>query len=690
MDKPAAGERPGDENIGAGSDMKIRRRDFLKTTGAGVAGLALTGGAGSLFQGCSPTVVTGSTAKKVLILGIDGMDPNLLDRFISEGLMPNFKKLIAGGDFSPLGTSLPPQSPVAWSNFITGTNPGGHGIYDFIHRSPRDFELFLSTSRPEGEPNTLKLMGWNIPTSGGEMQNLRQGPTFWHVLNDHDIPATIFKMPANFPPKDCASRTLSGLGTPDLLGGYGTYSYFTSRRPANASRIKDGGALYEVRLVDNSFKGKILGPLNLKAEPEPSFSEFTFYRDPRNKIAKIVLEDEEFLLKEGEWSGWKRLSFKVMPSLMPGSAITGIVKFYAQQVHPGVKLYVTPINIDPVNPAVPISTPAAYAKELADTVGLFHTRGLPSDTKALSQMTLTDEEYLEQSLQILDERLVLFDYEINRFKDGCLFFYVSNIDQDSHMLWRCMDPGHPQYDPDARPEVKNAIRSHYQKMDQLIARALDKVDDRTTLLILSDHGFTSFEREVNVNSWLLDNGYLALLDPARRAETRDFRNIDWSNTIAYNCGLNGLYLNVVDREKTGTVFPDEVDRTMDEIAGKMEALVDEKTGRKAVQKLYRAKEVYSGPYLKEAPDMILGFSPGYRISDDSPLGEFPEEIVTDRDDKWAGDHCIDPETVPGTLVCNRQIEKTNPKLYDLAPTILKEFGIEPPAEMTGKPILKKS
>jgi len=670
--------------------MKIKRRDFLKATGTGVAGLALTGGAGSLFQGCSPSIVTASTTRKVMVLGIDGMDPNLLDQYMSEGLMPNFKKLIAGGDFSPLGTSLPPQSPVAWSNFITGTNPGGHGIFDFIHRSPEDFELFLSTSRPEGEPNTLKLMGWNIPTSGGEMKNLRRGPTFWKILNDHDIPATIFKMPANFPPTECSSRTLSGLGTPDLLGGYGTYSLFASRKPANASRIKNGGALYEVQLADHAFKGKILGPLDLKTEPETSYAPFSFHRDPVNRVAKIVLEDEEFLLKEGEWSGWKRLSFKVMPSLMPGSSITGIVKFYAQQIHPHVKLYVTPINIDPVNPAVPISTPADYSRELAETVGLFHTRGLPSDTKALSQLTLSDEEYLAQSLQILDERLHLFDYEINRYKDGFLFFYVSNVDQDSHMLWRCMDPSHPQYNPNASPEVKNAIRSHYQKMDQLIARALRKVDDRTTLFVMSDHGFTSFARECNVNSWLLDNGYLNLLDPTRRAETRDFRNIDWSNTIAYNCGLNGLYLNVVDREKTGVVFPDEVDKTMDEIAGKMEALVDEKTGQKVLRKMYKAKEAYSGPYLHEAPDMILGFNPGYRISDDSPLGEFPEEIVRDRDDKWAGDHCIDPLTVPGTLVTNRQIAKADPKLYDMAPTILDAFGIEPPPEMTGKPILKKS
>ena len=668
--------------------MSINRRNFLKTTGAGVAGLALTGGASTLFQGCSPSLVNASTTKKVMVLGLDGMDPNLLDLFISEGIMPNFKKLIARGDFHPLGTSLPPQSPVAWSNFITGTNPGGHGIFDFIQRDPEDIQLFLSTSRPEGEPKTLKLMGWNIPISGGEMKNLRRGPAFWSILNDHDIPATIFKMPANFPPTECASRTLSGLGTPDLLGGYGTYSLFATRTPVNASRIKNGGALHEVKLVDNAFKGKIYGPPDMRVQPETSYAEFTYYRDPLNKIAKIVLEDEEFLLKEGEWSGWKRLSFKVMPSLMPGNAVTGIVKFFAQQVQPQVRLYVTPVNIDPVNPAVPISTPSDYAKELAETIGLFHTRGLPSDTKALSQLTLSDEEYLEQSIQILDERMNLFDYELNRFKNGFFFFYVSNVDQDSHMLWRCMDPTHPQYDPDARPELKNAIRSHYQRMDKMIAIAQGKVDDRTTLFVMSDHGFASFTREFNLNSWLLENGYLKLLNPSKRAETRDFRNIDWSNTIAYNCGLNGLYLNVVDREKTGVVFPDEAEKTIDEIVGKLEAVTDELTGKKVMRRVYKAKEAYSGPYVQEAPDMILGFNPGYRISDDSPLGEFPEEIVRDRKDKWAGDHCIDPTTVPGTLVSNKKITKPDPELIDMAPTILKEFGIEAPPEMTGKPILK--
>ena len=663
----------------------MQRRTFLKKLAGGAVGLAATAGLTPYMAGCGPHVANSGLAKKVIVLGIDGMDPHLLSAFIAQGVMPHFKRFVERGHFKSLRTSLPPQSPVAWSNFISGTNPGGHGIYDFIHRDPTTLTPYFSTSRTSPPSKTISLGDWSIPLSGGNVELLRKGPAFWTFLEDRGIPATLFKIPANFPPVPCRSRTISSIGTPDVRGTYGTFSYYTDAPPEDAEHFT-GGQVIPMKVVDHRFKAELIGPRNtFRQDRDPIKVPFVVWRDPTHPVAKITLQGQEMLLRQGEWTGWIRVHFEVVPYL---NRVSGICRFYLKEVHPRFRLYVSPIHIDPDDPAMPICTPKEYSKELSDAVGPFATKGFPADTKALSHGVLTDEEYLVQADAVLDERLRLFDYELNRFSEGLLFFYFSSIDQNCHMMWRTMDEEHPLYDPKASDRVKGAVRHFYTAMDAVLAQTLEKVDARTTLIVLSDHGFAPFRRELHLNSWLLEHGYIGLLDPSSRDEGQLLENVDWTRTKAYALGLNALYINRREREAYGSVAPSEAPALLDRLVAELEGYKDPETGASVIGHVYSRKDVYTGPYVDQAPDMIVGYRRGYRISDTAALGAIPRAVIEDRRDKWSADHCIDPPEVPGVLLANKRIVKADAALEDLAPTILGEFGIQPPEEMIGRGVLE--
>ncbi len=656
----------------------IDRREFIKL------GLA----AGSLLTLGSPGLTTKAfgkreTPQKVLILGLDGMDPRLLQLWMKEGKLPYFQRLARQGDFLPLRTSIPPQSPVAWSNFATGTNPGGHAIFDFIHRDPERYFPVFSASETTGAKKTVRVGKLILPLSGGEVKNMRKGRAFWQILEDHDIPATVFKIPANYPPSSTKQRTISGMGTPDILGSYGIFNYYTTE----AKELKEdigGGRIHPVNVIANRVEAKLLGPVNAFKKDRPeSAIEFKVFVDPVNPVAKISFQDNEFILKEGEWSSWKRIHFRMIPT----QSVNGICVFYLKQVRPNFKLYISPINIDPGRAVLPISTPKGYSEELEKRFGPFFTKGLPADTKALDNDVLDDGEFLEQDDLVLRERLEMFDYELARFSSGLLFYYVSSTDQRQHMFWRFIDKEHPSYDPALAKKYGNTIENIYKEMDKLLAKAMEKVDKDTVLIVMSDHGFSPFRRSFNLNTWLKESGYHTLITPWKQGREDLFMNTNWSRTKAYSFGLNSLYINQKGREAEGAVNPGpEKEALVREIAYKLENFRDPKTGGRPVLRAFVAKDVYQGPYVEEAPDIIVGYNHGYRTSWAAPLGRISKEIVEDNTEKWSGDHCMAPEVIPGILLTNRKIKAKSPALYDLTPTILKIFGIEIPKEMVGKPI----
>lgn len=656
----------------------MKRRRFLQLSLTATFSPLLSPSLFSYFNGKKDTAV------KVLIIGMDGLDPNITAQLIKAGRLPHFQRLAAQGGFSPLGTSIPPQSPVAWSNFITGQDPGGHGIFDFMHRDPEIYlPIFSGTSSKEPK-KTLKVGQWVLPLSGGEVRLLRKGKAFWQVLEEHDIPAVISRMPANYPPAKTKQHTLSGMGTPDIMGSYGIFNYYTTE-PREINPDIGGGRIHQVYVIGNQVEASLPGPINTfrRDRPEASMS-FKVYLDPVNPVAKVVLNDEEFILEEKEWSGWRRVRF----NLMPGQSVSGICQFYLKEIRPHFKLYVSAIHIDPENPALPICTPPDYSHELASRLGLFHTKGLPADTSALDNNVLNEGEFLDQDNKFLEESLAMLEYELNRFASGLLFFYISSTDQRQHMFWRLIDPAHPAYDSKLAAHFGQEIENIYIQMDQLLARIEKYLDPKTVLIVMSDHGFNAFERGFNLNTWLFENGYHKLRNPWKEDKGTLFENTDWPRTRAYGVGLNGLYINLKGREKYGSVEPGaEYQNLVHELVRRLEEFVDPLTGKKPVFKAYVAREVYHGPYVDLAPDIVLGFNRGYRISWGSPLGKFPPRVLENNTQKWSGDHMAAAELIPGSLLANRRLLPTSPSLTDVTATILHLFGIKLPPEMRGRPVL---
>ncbi len=624
------------------------------------------------------------SGKKVVVLGFDGVDPILLSKYMAEGMLPNFKRLSTEGYYEPLGTSVPPQSPVAWSNFITGMNPGGHGIYDFLHRDPDLMIPISSTSKTEGSSNTIKMGKWIIPLASGHVKNLRKGKAFWNVLDDHNIPTIVFKVPANFPPVESKGKTVSGMGTPDLLGTFGTFSFYTDDPPPNRDVIS-GGVVYPIQMINNGFEANLAGPANAFVEHQPSaLIPFKVFRDPEYPTAQVEIQGHKILLKEKEWSEWVNVKFDMLP--MGLQSVSGICRFYLKEVRPKMRLYVTPVNIDPADPALPLSTPEDYVKELYNDCGNFYTQGMPEDTKALSWGVFDHADFRSQTELVMKERIRLFDQVFKDYNDGLFFFYFSSTDLDAHMFYNMIDPSHPSYDPELAKKFGDVIPSVYRDVDSVVGKVLDKIDDSTTLIVMSDHGFAPFKRAVNLNSWLLQQGYVKLKPGAKQEDVQYYDKVDWSRTRAYGLGFNGLYVNLRSRERSGIVLPSEKKKLLSEISEKLLQLRDPENGQKVVDRVYLAEDVYSGANLAYAPDLVVGYSRGYRASWETTIGSFPKGWLTNNMDPWSGDHCMAAELVPGVILTNKKIRAEHPKLYDLAPTILAEFGVDKDDDMVGHSI----
>jgi len=632
-------------------------------------------------------------AEKVIVLGMDGLDPKLLERFMAEGRLPHFKQLADRGGYAPLGTSIPPQSPVAWSNFITGANPGTHGIFDFIHRDPRTYIPEFSLAQAEQPGKSIRLFGYRfpLPGSGGGMKLMREGEAFWSVLEKErgDVPITLCRVPANFPPVEMKGRAISGMGTPDLLGGYGSFSYYTTDPPEGHETVS-GGNVYVVYPLNNQVKCTLHGPQNgfkvTEEKEAPSFVDVDFLvkMDPENPVALIEFQDQEVLLAEKEWSDWVHVEFDQVPMLWMDSA-HGAVRFYLKSLRPEFSLYVTPIQIDPMSPDVPICTPPNYTQEVAEAVGCFYTQGLAEDTKALSGDILDDGEFLDQAELVYEELVKHFDYELSRFQEGLLFYYFGTSDQCAHMMWRAMDGEHPGHFSEL-DAYRDALAEVYQKMDSILAKALEKAGDDTVVMVMSDHGFSPFYRGFHLNSWLADEGYLGLRNPYMRGKGEFLSNVDWGKTKAYGLGLNSLYVNLEGREAEGTVTSLQKTALVDKLCEKLLAVRDPKTGEQVVLRAYKTSEVYSGPQADSAPEIIVGYKRGYRASWATSLGSIPEGWFEDNKEAWSADHCMAAEELPGVFVANRPLQVKGPALYDVTATVLAQFGVKPTGQMIGKAI----
>ena len=619
------------------------------------------------------TLSSGNLRKKVIVIGLDGLEPGIVESMLARGELPHLDKIRHSGSYSRLRTTYPAQTPVAWSSFATGTNPGGHGIFDFISRDPQTYQPDAALSRFERPKSML---------AQPRVVNQRKGVPVWHVLTQAGITSTILRCPCTFSPETLRGKMLSGVGVPDLRGSQSKGTFYTQDKSVNA---QENEQLIVLPLGD-SLSTRVIGPRNTGKSPaSDTFSEIRVQVDKQG--CKLLIETggtpEKIEVAEKSWSDWIRFKFKF--SLL--QSVTGIARFYVCQIEPHVEFYVSAVNFDPAAPMFPVSSPPDYAKQLAEKTGLFSTLGMAEDHNGLNNGRLDEAGYLEHCELVIRERERIMQFELGNFGEGLFFMLYDTPDRLQHMMWRFRDKQHPGFQPDAAVEWTTRVEEHYQRCDKLLASVLDKVDERTLLLVLSDHGFGSFRRAFDTNTWLWQNGLLALKNSRKPSEElhEGFPHVDWEKTYAYAVGLGGIYLNLKGREGNGIVQEGtEADQVRHAIQTGLEGFPDTQTSHAAIRSVSRREDLYSGPYVTSAPDLLVNFNPGFRVSWRSAVGGFANSLIEDNTRRWSGDHIVDPESVPGILFMNRAARQNHADMIDLAPTILHYLGVPPPESMEGK------
>ncbi|MCP4602805.1 MAG: nucleotide pyrophosphatase, partial [Proteobacteria bacterium] len=385
---------------------------------------------------------------------------------------------------------------------------------------------------------------------------------------------------------------------------------------------------------------------------------------------------------KGEYSEWITAEFKA--SL--GSKISGICKFLIKSIEPDFNLYVTPININPNKPAMPISHPPVYATYLSKRQGPYATLGLIEDSWALNEKLIDDDDFMQQCLQADDEREKMFFDSLGNVAHGLCVCVFDGTDRVQHAFFRQLDKSHPSHMGEYRAPKKPAIEEIYKRADALLGKTMAKCNEEdSVLIVVSDHGFNVFRYGIDLNRWLEENGYLKLKEGGRNK--KNLAGVDWSQTRAFAIGLSGLFLNLKGRESKGIVDPkEEAESLRAEIADKLQNLIDPVRNETAVKKVYNAQKIYKGPFKNDAPDLLVGYHIGYRASWETAVGQVTGSIFHDNVKAWSGDHCIDQSLVPGVLFSNRKIDDEHPRLMDIGPTVLDMFGVKVPANMDGRPL----
>ncbi len=621
-----------------------------------------------------------SHVDRVVVLGLDGLEPTLAEKYMAEGKLPNLARLKKDGTYARLGTTTPAISPVAWSSFMTGSEPSKHNIFDFLSRDPRTYLPDLSSARIGRPKRTLALGKYLIPLSKPEVRGMRRSVPFWKILGEKGIASTVLRVPITFPPEKFKGHLLSGMCAPDLKGSQGTFAFFTE--DAEKLRRHEGGVAVLVRREGKVIRTELSGPENsLLKKPEDIRLPLAVTIDAAAGGAWIAIGKEKaFFLKERTFSPWVPVVFR--PGL--GMKVRGICRFRIASLEPKFEMYVTPLNIDPDKPALPISHPFIYSVYLSKLLGRFITLGEANDTWALNEGALDERAFLELTYSNHAEWEAMLANALAKTPKGLVAIVFETTDSIQHMFFRYLDKAHPALKASPAKMSAAVVEDLYKKMDELVGRVAAGLGPRGVLFVMSDHGFKSFRRGVNLNSWLRRNGYLALVE-GRTESGEWFKDVDWDRTRAYGLGLGGVYLNLKGREARGTVAPGaEAAALKAELAGKLAGLRDGPDGPAAITRVYDRDAVYAGPYKDNAPDLIIGYNEGYRASWDGVTGIVDDTVIEDNGKAWSGDHCIDPALVPGVLFSSLGLKTDKPSIMDIAPTVLELFGIAPPAHMDGR------
>jgi predicted AlkP superfamily phosphohydrolase/phosphomutase len=642
-----------------------------------------------------------SSVNRVVILGLDGLDPELTEEYIAKGMMPNLEKLRKQGSAHKLRTTFPGISPVAWSSFSTGCNPGKHNIFDFLSRDEKTYLPDLSSVSIGTMTRHLHLGIIKIPVgTKPSIEGFRRSESFWKYLGEKGIMSQIIRVPITFPPDDFKGLLLSAMCVPDLRGTQGTFTLYTTDKQ-RVAKAEGGVFVYtekeEIkgrRAIKSAFLGpdsggetetKVSGGYTGGVEEQSGELDAGALKAPftltlvDDQNAILELEDDKIKMKASEYTDWVTINFKVGGHKVSGIAL---LMFTVKGEH--IELYCSPINIDPRKPALPISNPQYYAIYLAKLMGPFATLGLCEDTWALEEDAITDKAFLEQTYKMGQEREKQFFKALETTKKGLVTTVFDETDRIQHMFWRYRQDGYQGLREKADELSRDAIESLYKHADDLVGRTMKKLNDDDLFIVMSDHGFKAFNVCIHFNNWLHENGYLHLKE-GKSEGGEWFKDVDWSKTKAYGFGLNGIYLNVKGRESQGIVEPGEEEEQLKaEIIEKLSGLKDPRNGNTAINQAFDTRKIYVGPYKHNGPDILVGTNAGYRVAWNSVTGTVGGEVFENNTKAWSGDHCVDPRIVPGIFYSNWKINAENPRILDIAPTILSLFGVEPPKHMDGK------
>lgn len=696
-----------------------------------------------------------SATERVVVLGFDGADPDTIAAMIAAGELPHLARLGETGTLAPLETTKPSESPVAWATFATGMNPGRTRIFDFLEKREGSYapQIALVRQRSRKLPGAavrgalaallalgagavaawvtgiagsagrfrrgrrarllaggtaagvvgaaaLLVSSW-IPPALPEAVRARQGDAFWKIAGGAGIPTVALQAPMEFPVEESpGARILAGFGVPDARKSFGLWSLYTTDLIEEES-TETGGTRYPLRFEADAggaerAESVLRGPRNFTvavseaAQPEVELP-VVFHRD--GSRLGIEVQGRRVELGEGDWSDFVAVRFPLNPLI----SLSGLVRFRVLSLTPHVVVYMEPVNFDPerLPPIVDLSWPKGFAGELARRAGPYETIGWKIITNPLRDEAVDFDAFLEDArfARESNERLLMETLSEDSWRLLVSVFLFP--DRLQHMLYRFADPEHPNHDPELAARYGGGIADAYRDLDRIVGEAVAAAPPATVFLVVSDHGFHSFRKQFQVNTWLAENGYLRAVGDSGQRRLEDlfdpealfFPGVDWSRTTAFALGLSGIYLNQQGREPEGVVAPEDRERVLERLLADLLAFRDPETGEPVVRAVHRREEVYEGPFVSEAPDLILGLEPTYRIGWQSTLGGLPPGAVTANLDNWSGDHCSMEDTA-GVLVSNLPLGAPA-SLRDIAPTVLDLLGVAPADEMDGTSLLAR-
>ena len=679
--------------------------------------LALVVIAGICFA-CSGTSRRGASkySQKLVILGFDGMDPQLLKKWMDEGKMPNISALARGGGMYPLGTTHSPESPTAWASFATGVNAGKHNIYDFLVRDTTTYipDLGMVTRTPP------KFLFNYFPVSKPKLTSIRGGTSFWVTAGKEGVRSDMLTVPVTFPPEDVANgHLLSGLPLPDIRGTMGTFSYYaTDLSRYEEGNTEMGGILKRLVFEGDTASSELEGPpspivrqqIEAIRRQGPTLNDsdrarladlqaaqdvripFTVQWNRAAKTAKVAIDGQTISLAPGTWTPWIDLTFKVNFIVR----LHGMAQMLLVNAGNELQLYVSPVNFKPDQPPIPISSPAGFSGDLYKAIGNYRTLGWAEATWALNEGRMDEKTFMDDLMVAFDDRAKVILNRVDAKDWDLLIGVIESTDRVQHMMWRLIDPTHPLYDPALASQFGDSIERVYKRADDFVGEVVKRVGPGVPVMIVSDHGFHSWRKAVNLNTWLVQNGYMALKGQQGADKKLSdlfgggtfWENVDWSRTRAYAMGIGQIYFNVRGRESQGIVSPGaESSALADDMVRKLLTMTDPDDGASIIHAVYKRDDIYAGPFLHNAAELQVGMNDGYRVSWQTTLGGSPPGIVYKNDRKWSADHGgYDFAITSGVFVTGRPINTPSPRIIDIAPTVLRYFGLSVPTDIDGKPL----